>query len=257
MNILFIGDIAGRYEELKELVGKFPNHRIIALGDLQDRGPDSKKVLDFLMQNNIEALYGNHEEMFLDFITNDFYTQDFWLTFIMNGGIPTLRSYVDFDEDDLVKRTSMYYHIYTRTYEYRYDFRYKPKDFFKTESYKKNKNFVYKLLNDLNIIRSKIDKKYINYIKSLPRYIKEKDFLATHAPVIEDFANVNVYGSNFLWNRIPPIERPYNQIYGHNTKKSFKQFSKTFSCCVDDSGNNRLNALDYSTKQFVFVEYKD
>jgi serine/threonine protein phosphatase 1 len=69
-----IGDIHGCYDELKELYDKIVQHadldafKIIFVGDYVDRGPDSKKVVDFI--RNIQksghvALMGNHEDMIL------------------------------------------------------------------------------------------------------------------------------------------------------------------------------------------------
>ncbi|TDA65169.1 MAG: hypothetical protein D9V45_11240 [Chloroflexi bacterium] len=56
MNIFVIGDIHGCFTELQELLDKagvVEDVRIIALGDIVDRGPDSVQVLDFL--NNLST----------------------------------------------------------------------------------------------------------------------------------------------------------------------------------------------------------
>lgn len=94
---LIIGDIHGCLDMLKRLVEKVGWHpdrdHLIFLGDYIDRGPDSKGVIDFLLElmnesKNIQCLMGNHESLFLDFLSGLDIP-----TFLMNGGESTLRSY--------------------------------------------------------------------------------------------------------------------------------------------------------------------
>lgn len=65
MNTFVIGDIHGCTTELQELLDKAgvaEGVRIIALGDIVDRGPDSAQVLDFFSNNPSRlSLMGNHE----------------------------------------------------------------------------------------------------------------------------------------------------------------------------------------------------
>ena len=65
MNTFVIGDIHGCFTELQELLDKAgvaEDVRIIALGDIVDRGPDSAQVLDFFSNNPSRlSLMGNHE----------------------------------------------------------------------------------------------------------------------------------------------------------------------------------------------------
>ncbi|MBN1491407.1 MAG: metallophosphoesterase [Phycisphaerae bacterium] len=62
---IIIGDIHGCYAELRDLLDKVApsaDDRIIALGDIVDRGPDSEKVLEFFRDTpNATSLMGNHE----------------------------------------------------------------------------------------------------------------------------------------------------------------------------------------------------
>lgn len=69
-----IGDIHGCYDELCLLLDKIYKdangkpHKIIFVGDYVDRGPDSKKVVDQIIQLQkvgCVALMGNHEDMIL------------------------------------------------------------------------------------------------------------------------------------------------------------------------------------------------
>jgi serine/threonine protein phosphatase 1 len=65
MKTLVIGDIHGCFEEFQELLdqaGLTDDDKIIALGDLVDRGPDSPRVVDFFQnQARARSLMGNHE----------------------------------------------------------------------------------------------------------------------------------------------------------------------------------------------------
>ncbi len=117
--ILAIGDIHGCSETLKAMWKKLePYHDAlhIFIGDYIDRGPDSKAVVDFLLdaqhERNCIFLRGNHEQMLLDSIY--YQRREHW---IMNGGRATLDSYVDADiaEDlpdnhlEFFKNTLIYY----------------------------------------------------------------------------------------------------------------------------------------------------
>lgn len=61
---LIIGDIHGCADELQTLLDAFsprPEDRIIAAGDLINRGPDSRKVLELARSHGIQPILGNHE----------------------------------------------------------------------------------------------------------------------------------------------------------------------------------------------------
>ena len=60
-----ISDIAGNYKTLMALLEKMPqDEEIISVGDMVDRGPRSKEVIEFFMNNeNATAIMGNHEHM--------------------------------------------------------------------------------------------------------------------------------------------------------------------------------------------------
>jgi serine/threonine protein phosphatase 1 len=90
MNI--IGDIAGRYDTLMALLKKMPDEEVVSVGDMVDRGPKSKEVLDFFMKNG-RAVLGNHEHM-MGCEYGRFpspYQQGLWVSY--NGGRATLRNF--------------------------------------------------------------------------------------------------------------------------------------------------------------------
>jgi hypothetical protein len=72
---LFIGDIQGCYDEFVVLLAKLQydknNDRLFLVGDVINRGPKSKEVLNYLLKNpQINVVMGNHEYHFLKWIEN-------------------------------------------------------------------------------------------------------------------------------------------------------------------------------------------
>jgi serine/threonine protein phosphatase 1 len=68
--LIAIGDIHGCHAEFAELLERVtlvPGDRLVLLGDLINRGPDSRKVLDLARQLNAVSLLGNHELRLLNY----------------------------------------------------------------------------------------------------------------------------------------------------------------------------------------------
>jgi serine/threonine protein phosphatase 1 len=93
-----IGDIHGCAATLRQLIDAVlrpvPEDSIYLLGDLIDRGPDSKGVLDFIFELRergltVSSVRGNHEEMCLH-AGDDRYYMELWSA---NGGLDTLESF--------------------------------------------------------------------------------------------------------------------------------------------------------------------
>lgn len=97
MSILFaIGDVHGCLVPLQTLIAHIQpqtEDSIIFLGDLIDRGGDSKAVLDYVMtlqtQCHVQCILGNHEEMLLA-ANYDRNMREIWLR---HGGQETLESF--------------------------------------------------------------------------------------------------------------------------------------------------------------------
>jgi len=99
-NILAIGDVHGCSNEFAQLVQLLPMQNdvtLVCLGDYIDRGPDSRGVIDILLdlekRHRVVTLKGNHESMLLDFL--DAPQSKRAGMFIFNGGSSTLASYAD------------------------------------------------------------------------------------------------------------------------------------------------------------------
>jgi serine/threonine protein phosphatase 1 len=96
-----IGDVHGCLDQLQRLVelcerdGGSPKIKFVFIGDYIDRGPDSRGVVDFLIDlqtwspDEIICLRGNHEDLLLSAIEDEANDPD-WLR---NGGTATLYSY--------------------------------------------------------------------------------------------------------------------------------------------------------------------
>lgn len=92
-----VGDVHGCCRTLRAMVEDVirlgPDNTLYLLGDYIDRGPDSKGVLDYLIQlwhedYDIRPLLGNHEEMLLMAAAGDDAARQMWFG---NGGWGTMQ----------------------------------------------------------------------------------------------------------------------------------------------------------------------
>ena len=96
---LAVGDIHGCAKTFKHLLlTKFQLRKsdvVVCLGDYIDRGPDSKGVVDFILElrnagYTIHTLRGNHEQLMMDSVGGDGFMKQRWID---NGGDKTLQSF--------------------------------------------------------------------------------------------------------------------------------------------------------------------
>ena len=99
--LIAIGDIHGcrkALETLLEAIEPTAEDTIVTLGDYIDRGPDSRGVIDVLLdlgdRTQLVGVLGNHEEMMLEVLHHGG-SHHTWLRY---GGVETLESY-GFDGD--------------------------------------------------------------------------------------------------------------------------------------------------------------
>ncbi len=106
--IFVLPDIHGHKDKLDRALSLIeseagPDAQIVFLGDYVDRGPDARGVLQTLIDGqaagrNWTALRGNHDQLFLDFLTDARVNSPMlrpglgWLNPVM-GGLQTLSSY--------------------------------------------------------------------------------------------------------------------------------------------------------------------
>ncbi|AAD35823.1 metallophosphatase [Thermotoga maritima MSB8] len=96
-----VGDIHGCFYALKSLLEKLPlseEDELIFMGDYVDRGPNSREVIEFLIElskhHRCIFLRGNHEEMLLNCVKNGS-DCDLWF---FNGARSTVESFGGVEE---------------------------------------------------------------------------------------------------------------------------------------------------------------
>lgn len=89
--MLIISDIHGCYRTLRRLLRKCPDEPIVLAGDLIDRGPSSREVVEFAMRQGLPTVLGNHDDLMLEFVTTR--SSDARFDWMINGGRETLRSW--------------------------------------------------------------------------------------------------------------------------------------------------------------------
>lgn len=91
--MIIIGDVHGAYKTLLALIAKLPsNEKICFVGDLIDRGPDSRSVVELVMKSGYDCVMANHEHMMLaslGLVEHNLYPSVWY----WNGASSTLDSY--------------------------------------------------------------------------------------------------------------------------------------------------------------------
>ncbi|MCK5600487.1 metallophosphoesterase [Candidatus Pacearchaeota archaeon] len=93
--VAIIGDVHGKINEFRKLLDKLPADidQVYTVGDIIDRGEGVKEVVQECIDREIISVRGNHEDMFLDYISN---TKKYdKAVFELNGGMETLASYIE------------------------------------------------------------------------------------------------------------------------------------------------------------------
>jgi hypothetical protein len=216
-----VANIAGQFEALMRLVDKIPSdYTIILLGDLIDRGPDSMKVVQWAIDNNIISLYANHEDMFVNSFGKK--TSYYYQMWINNGGTHTVKSYSEHPE------------------------------FVAMEHIKWMENLPRIIKLDLNIGSFKgvvlthgtIHSKYSDDV------LDEE--------INKDVACPYEIERSVIWSRREPVKRKFLQISGHNSHwgyRTFKENNETYSYSIDQSHSEKLTALLLPSMKLVEESY--
>ncbi len=113
-----IGDIHGCYHSMVALLQKlepYYDRQFVFVGDYIDRGPASKKVVDYLLEfrEKVDCVFlrGNHEQMLLDAFDNG--EKSMWM---MNGGRATLQSYNGNDVSVILPESHKEFYEQTRLF---------------------------------------------------------------------------------------------------------------------------------------------
>jgi hypothetical protein len=242
-----IGDIAGQYDTLLALLDKMPKTATpFSVGDMNDRGPKNKEVLEFFMKNG-KAVLGNHEHLMLTEYqskmgASPYYESGVWLS---NGGIATLQSFLpDVDVELLLDY---------RAYQSHFD----PED----PIWNKAINYYWKCID-------KLPADIMNWLAALPLYHEEDGLFISHGVKNPVFSlekacdlNVSIYRieDTLIWNRGSP--RRYKntvQIYGHNSYRDthyHKDEKGVFAIGIDTSRVQVLTGIHWPSMQIYQQEY--
>lgn len=197
--MIIIGDIHGNYQTFLALLAKISESEkkkgIVITGDLIDRGPKSKEVIQYCMDNKIQVVRGNHEEMMIEdgvklakLLGTQKYISRRTNDWSYNGGIDTLWSYMEVEGKD-----------------------------------------------DDFVFRSDVFKKHLKYVQSLPYFLEFNDvkdkngrhLLVTHssASVIwawkDNKLNYKAFTDELIWGRPDEIDEVPNifNVFGHTIVK--------------------------------------
>jgi hypothetical protein len=232
MEYNIICDVAGNYNTLMALIKQMPASAIpLSVGDMIDRGPNSKAVLDYFMDHG-EAIRGNHEDFLLETLNKpiglsqdifsdrnlDYYSAKTQLgcynVWARNGGIETLESF------GIRLDCSLYG---------------TPK------------------MEDLNTKLKTIPTKYTDWLNGLPLYKEIDNLIITHAAIGHSLKRSTVWKNYYelddsvLWNRADPSPiKGKIQIFGHNWEyKEYKHNGEIFAYCIDNNHNKELVGIHY------------
>lgn len=230
----FIGDVHGRYRTLQALLAKMPAGAIpFSVGDMIDRGPESKKVLEFFYEKG-QAVLGNHEHLMLDWIESEglgrYYGFQLWGTRI-NGAAETIRSF-DLDMTDLSNFMIM----------------------------KANARLLYADNSEL-----------FYWLKNLPFHFENEELIVTHAPLnptlsldqcldIGDECGIIQCGRSVLWNTGRPRRKDRFQIHGHFANKKagvLRDKDGVFGINLDSSRGEVLSGMHWPSKEIFTQDFLD
>lgn len=228
-----IGDIAGQHKTLLSLLEKMPSSaKLVSVGDMIDRGPYSKQVLQFVMKNGI-AVLGNHEHIMIDCCSygGKLYGTSNW---ILNGGTSTLLSFYP----ELNKLN--YIEILDAPKKIKSDF---PE--------------ILQWLENLPLFFQKQKTKSTNL-----------GLLVTHAPIglglnpKKAFKNLDLFAKEqVVWNRYAPhrIKGKF-QVFGHNSHWGLRRFSDQqgeYAICIDTSREKILTGIHWPSMEIFQQQYVD
>lgn len=190
--IYAIPDIHGHLQELDRALRLIeadggPDAEIVFLGDLVDRGPDSRGVIERLMRGRVEGrrwhvLTGNHDELFLQFLADGsvdhprIMSKVPW-THRRLGGLATLASYgIDAEED--ASRDVL-----------------------------------------LNAARDAVPADHVRFLSELPRHLERGPLLFVHAGIRPGVPLAQQDPEDLIWIRDPFLDfrdpHPWLVVHGH------------------------------------------
>lgn len=111
MTYFIFSDVHGEYDALQEALREAgydssnPRHKLVSAGDAFDRGPHSRKVYNFLRQNNAICVKGNHDEFFQEYLEKGMDGEFVLFNILHNGLGDTIHSFTGLDDRAFDYRT--------------------------------------------------------------------------------------------------------------------------------------------------------
>lgn len=211
---IIITDIHGCFNTFMALLAQLPKDVPITIaGDLIDRGPDSRKVIEYVKSNGIDCVLGNHEDMMVKELVfsphpvkgEDVSINGWHSVWLSNGGNATLNNYnLPGNETDVKALKEHYEWLNTLP--------------------------VHLLYQDV-------------------KDSKGNCLLVTHSTAARVYHSYGVNSREFknhvLWERnpMPPKIKGIFNIYGHTPQKGGPTIKKHFACV--DNGVYLKNQNDY------------
>lgn len=220
-----IGDIAGQYLTLKALLEKMPKDATpVSVGDMVDRGPRSKEVLEFFKENGL-AVLGNHEHMFVDACRKKgYYIPEGWFN---NGGTHTVMSFFP----DVDWSITNCFHYLSKI----------------NEENKELLDWVESLPLYLELEGA--------FVSHAP---KRPDWTLELACKVGEEINY-LTDDTIIWNRGNPRRMENRlQLFGHNAHWGLKHFNDIkgeFAICIDTSNSKVLTGIHWPSGQIYQQEY--
>lgn len=213
-----IGDVHGRCDLFRQMIlaiaadhearGKVDEFRVVLLGDLIDRGPDSDKVVDIAVAlsalwSGFTCLKGNHEEVFAQACRGDWQA----LRFFRGMGRDTLTSYgiesafID-TADDLALHAAIIDHV--------------------PESHR-------------------------DFIRDLPNYAEVGDYLFVHAGIRPGVDLAEQTAEDLHWIRHDFLssraEHPHMVVHGHSITEFIDEQPNRIGIDTGAYASDRLTAI--------------
>lgn len=125
---IIISDIHGCINQFNQLLSLIEynsvDDQLILLGDYVDRGPDSKAVIDrvinLVRNHKAIALRGNHDQRLYDLVKSE--NSEVRAKFLQHGGIPTLHSYLESNFEITEERLEQGIELIRTNYQHHIDF---------------------------------------------------------------------------------------------------------------------------------------
>lgn len=230
MKIFCISDIHGCYKELMALYKKLPidpkKDKVVFLGDYIDRGPNSKEVIQQLMDWQTKyphwvVLFGNHESFLTETLVNN--TQmygdqpyDLWM---YNGGGTTLDSYLP-------------------------------------------KNLTPYERATIGRLENFIPEEHIKFIATLPRFHEDENYIYVHGGLKPGKTPEETNPYDLIWIRDEFIDSTWDWgkkvIFGHSVSPDLEPIVMKNKIGIDTAvcppSSNKLTALELPTEKFYFQE---